>query len=162
VKIAKNFTLLSLYFGIGLALQTVNAENTNVFGDWIILPAKAANLEFSIGKEPLWNPDTNLVTEAIQALPNYLQTAQTNGSNRYTNHLSGIRERLPITGCQFVGVTIDGRKSILLNCFPLTHSFSRGWKERFVGVYDGGPRWWRVAYLPDKKEFTRLRVDLGF
>jgi len=110
----------------------------------------------------LWNPSTNLVAEAIRRLPAYLQSVQTNGSAGYTNQLPGIRERLPNTGCQIVRVTLEKRKAILLNCFPLNHGFSKGWKQHFIKVYDGGSKWWSVVYLPDEKEFTRLRVDLGF
>jgi hypothetical protein len=57
---------------------------------------------------------------------------------------------------------LEKRKGILLNCFPLSHRWSEGWKERFVRVYDGGSKWWSVVYLPDEKEFSRLRADLGF
>jgi len=169
VNIAKNLNLLSLCFGIGLAIHSASAGTTNALGDWVVLSSETlATNQGSLKRlAPLWNPPTNLVGEAIQRLPAYLQSAQTNGIAGHTNQLPGIQNRLPNTGCQFVGVTVElrnleKRKGILLNCFPLSHSWSEGWKERFVKVYDGGPKWWSVVYLPDEKEFTRLRVDLGY
>ena len=177
MNLAKHHKRYLLSLGVGLLFQTVNAETTNdtlplggadtnrvALSDWVILPAEVAatNRGFPENFEPLWNPTTNHITEAIRCLLDYLQRMQTNGQSFYTNQLPGIRERLPRTACQFVGVSFEKRKVILLNCIPANHGFSRDWENRFVKVYDGGPRWWSVIYLPDEKEFTRLRVDLGF
>ncbi len=113
---------------------------------------------------PLWNPTTNDVVEALNQLPDYLQHARSQPSAHpaYAEKLPLLREWLPQTICQNVGVTFDGRKGILLNCIPSHSQMSAGWKERFIKVYDGGPRWWSVVYLPEERKFTRLHIDLGF
>jgi hypothetical protein len=164
VSIAKHFNLILCSTGIGLAFQLGGVEITNVFDGWVILSAEKAvtNWGFSDNCVPLWNPPTNQVAEAMQRLPDYLQQAQTNSRSSYTNKLSGIRERLSRTACQFVGVTKENQKGILLNCIPMTHEASSGWKDRFVKVFDGGPQWWSVIYFPAQKQFTQLHVDLGY
>jgi hypothetical protein len=164
MSLTNHFKLFVLCLGLLGATQHTNAENTNCFGDWIILPTNGLTNQWGFKKsyQPLWNPSSNQVAEAIQRLPTFLEAAQTNGLSGYTNQLPGIRERLPRTGCQFIGVTLEKHKGILLNCFPLSRDPSGDWKKRFVKVYDGGPRWWSVVYLPDEKEFTQLRVDRGF
>ena len=164
MSIAKHFNLILFSIGIGLAFQVRSAEITNVFGGWVILPAETAvtNWGFPDNCVPLWNPSTNDVAAAMQRLPDYLQQGQTNSRSSYTNKFPGIRERLPRTACQFVGVTIENQKGILLNCIPMTHRASSGWKDHFVKLFDGGPPWWSVIYFPDQKQFTQLHVDLGY
>ncbi len=164
MSIAKHFNLVLFSIGIGLALQIRGAEITNVFGGWVILPSQktVTNWGFPDNCVPLRNPSTNEVAEAMQRLPDYLQQAKQNGRPSYTNILPGMRERLPRTACQFVGVTIENQKGILLNCISMTHKASSGWKDHFVKVFDGGPQWWSVIYLPDQKQFTQLHVDLGY
>jgi hypothetical protein len=113
---------------------------------------------------PLWMPSTNAINEALSQVTNYLQHAETEPLSHpaYANELPGVRERLPKTVCQAVGVSCNGRKGILLNCFPSEGRWHERWRDGFIKVFDGGPRYWSVVYLTDEHRFTDLRIDLGF
>jgi hypothetical protein len=113
---------------------------------------------------PLWMPSTNVANEALSQISNYLQHAEYEplGHPAYARELPGVRERLPKTVCQIVGVTCDRKKGILLNCFPVEGLWSEQWRDAFIKVCDGGPRYWSAVYLPDEHRFSNLEIDLGF
>ncbi len=117
---------------------------------------------------PTWDPPKEAVAKALEQLPEFLNHAGAEtfpsiwSVKAYVNELPGLAERMPTTVCQIVGVTFEGRKGILLNCLPVNGSLVAGWREHFVKVYDGGPRYWSVVYLPDEQKFTRLYIDQGF
>jgi hypothetical protein len=64
--------------------------------------------------------------------------------------------------CQAIGVQYDQKKGVLLNFLPEDDLFTREWRERYIKVRDGGPRFWSVVYLPDQQRFVRLHIDLGY
>ena len=134
--------------------------------DYVILPAAFAvtNWGYIAESAPTWDPKTSDVVDALQRLPDYLKDSKSDLSIResYSRKLSGLRERLPGTVCQAVGVTFQGGQAIFLNCLPARHTASRNWRTKFVRVYDGGPRWWSVVYVPEERKFARLKIDLGF
>ncbi len=113
---------------------------------------------------PLWNPTTNDVIVALNALPEFLGEVANAplGERLYPNELPGVQERMPNTVCQIVGITLNGQRALLLNCLPHAHQSRRGWNEEFITVFDGGPRWWSVVYVPESSKFTRLILDLGY
>jgi hypothetical protein len=103
---------------------------------------------------PLWTPSTNSVWEAVNQLPSYLLSRKS----------FSAKENLSKSFCQAAGITFEGRRGILLNFLPAdgANGMSFGWREHFIKVYDGGPRWWSVIYLSEEKEFTALHFDSGF
>jgi hypothetical protein len=133
---------------------------------YVILPTESIteNTFFPTEFKPLWTPTTNDVIEALNQLRVYLLIGDTDPLLRpsYAKKLPFLRQQLPQTACQTVGITFGQHKGILLNCVPTDSAMSRGWEERFIKVYDGGPRWWSVVYLPENRSFTRLRIDLGY
>jgi len=149
------------------AERTITNSPNSVFAGTVILSAEAHNTNGSYLRTsffPLWNPTTNDVAEAVKRLSTYLKDGdgQQFSHPRYATELPGIREGLPKTLCQFVGVTFDGRKGILLNCIPPDTRRAEKWRESYIKVFDGGPQYWSIIYIPDERKFTQLRVDLGF
>jgi hypothetical protein len=146
--------------------QTSSNSLNAVFAGTVILSAETHNTNRSSLRTsffPLWNPTTNDVTEAAKRFSIYLKDGdgQPFSHPRYAMELPGIRERLPKTLCQFVGVTFDGRKGILLNCIPPDTRRAKKWRESYVKVFDGGPQYWSVIYIPDERKFTQFQIDLG-
>jgi len=111
-----------------------------------------------------WDPPTNLVAQALRHLPTYLKNVghEPRVQATYSRQLPGLLERLPDTVCQAIGVSYGSKQGVFLNCLPAGDSFSEGWRQRYIKVYDGGPRFWSVGYLPENGNFTRLHIDLGY
>lgn len=100
----------------------------------------------------------------MQSLPEFLEVSRKSygiGSYR-RKQMQGVIRQLPETLCQGVGVEFNGQNAILLNCLPGGSPMSEGWNERYIRVFDGGPRFWYAVYRVDTQEFTRLRIDQGF
>ena len=113
---------------------------------------------------PLWDPSSNVVLEALSQVTNYLQHASNEplSHSAYPKELPGVQDRLAKTVCQAIGVTWIGRKGILLNCFPAEGYWHERWREDFIKVHDGGPRYWSVIYFVGERKFANLHIDLGF
>ena len=108
---------------------------------------------------PLWSPASNIVDEATVKIPNYLRDAAAVDAWQ-AQDLREIRERLPKTFCQAVGITFEGKKVILLNCLASRNSYiTNHWQEHFIKVYDGGSRYWNVVYVPESGSFTNLEIN---
>jgi len=146
--------------------NSVNVTNAGFAGTVILtLPAGETNGAFPGGQYfPLWNPSTNIAAEALKKLPDYLENAgqEPLADPMYFEKLPLLRERLPRTLGQILGVTYEGRKAILLNCIPAEHDWNGEWRNKFAHAHDEGPRWWHIVYLPEEHKFTGLYIDLGF
>lgn len=115
--------------------------------------------------EPLWTPPTNAVVEALNQLPSYLLSTNKEqlAHPLYAEECLPAKENLPKSICQVIGITYKGNKGVLLNFLPANDKISTSdWRDHFIKVRDGGPRWWSVVYLRDKKQFTALHFDLGY
>jgi hypothetical protein len=60
---------------------------------------------------------------------------------------------------QYIGLTVRGRKVLVLNFFPDSSTFSdpkylSDWNYRWVDVLDGGWSFWRVIYDPTTQKFS--------
>ncbi|MGC3958268.1 MAG: hypothetical protein QM813_10110 [Verrucomicrobiota bacterium] len=134
----------------------------------VIFPETNPAISKHLGREvdPRWTPSTNIVIEAINQLPSYLLSTNKGplAYPQYTEKCLPAKQYLPKSICQVVGLTFEGRKGILLNFLPADQAsrFETNWRERFIKVYDGGPRWWSVIYLKEEKAFTALHFDLGY
>ncbi len=164
---------------IGLSLPAVgcrnpqasSAEHQTILGGkqdrtlaaFVILPAAdvASHPRWS-GLPATWDPPTNVVAEALLRLPAFLSDPRNEPLGGVNHLLPGVRRRLPNTVCQAIGVQYDQKDGVFLNCLPADTRRLEGWRERYVRVYDGGPRFWTVVYLPEERKFVRLRIDLGY
>jgi hypothetical protein len=133
---------------------------------FVVLPTEkfSSRSPFMSGFTSFWSPSTNQVAEAINLLPEYLiaKAYEKVAHPEYTKQLPGVLERLPETVCQAVGVAVKGERGIFLNCLPYEGPSNNYWKTHYLWEFDGGPKWWSVVYLPEKKCFTTLHIDLGF
>ena len=81
-----------------------------------------------------------------------------------SGELGGILERLDQYRRQYAGITLrDGRRRILVNCFPAatspeTDQFA-DWKGRWVSVLDGGNSYWRIQYEVGSGRFFEFDVN---
>lgn len=134
----------------------------------VIFPETRPGVSKHLGREvsPLWTPSTNIVAEALNKLPSYLLSTNKEpfAHPLYAEKCVPAKESLSKSICQVVGITFDGRKGVLLNFLPADRAnrYGTDWRERFIKVYDGGPRWWSVIYLSEEKTFTALHFDLGY
>ncbi|MGI8967438.1 MAG: hypothetical protein ACR2H1_15320, partial [Limisphaerales bacterium] len=147
----------------GMTKPIENSVAQNEVAGLVILASKQCS-HFKANFLPLWDPETNSAREALGQIPMYLKgrTNEVLSHTQFHKQLPLLVQRLPNTLCQAVGVTVEKRKAILLNFLPVDHFSSRLWREAFVKVHDGGPRWWSIVYLPQEKKFTNLWIDLGF
>lgn len=133
---------------------------------FVVLPGDRVRLPSSFGSRyaPLWTPTTNEAAKAITLLPEFLiETANDESLYvSYSKESKSVLERLPKTVCQAVGVTVEGKRGILMNFLPKEGLLSHRWESSFVRVSDGGSEWWSVVYLPAERRFTGLWIDLGF
>jgi hypothetical protein len=132
----------------------------------VIFPDLRLAISKHLGQEvgPLWTPSTNVVVEALNNLPSYLLSTNKEplAHPLYAEKCLPAKENLSKSICQVVGVTFEGRKGVLLNFLPAQASFTAGWRDHFIKVYDGGPQWWSVIYLKEERTFTALHFDLGY
>lgn len=146
---------------------STQSENVYLAG-LVIFPETKPAISKHLGQEvdPRWTPATNLVIEAINQLPSYLLSTNKGplAHPLYAEKCLPAKQNLPKSICQVVGLTFEGRKGILLNFLPSDRGnrFGADCRERFIKVYDGGPRWWSVIYLEEEKTFTALHFDLGY
>jgi hypothetical protein len=147
-------------------VQGTICENYCFAGAVLLMAEDSRSSYLRHNYHPLWNPSTNDANYALGQVKNYLLQADNFLSSRpgTAKELPGVLERLPKTVCQAVGVTYAKRKGILLNCLPsdVDEDWHEDWKKEFVKVFDGGPKYWSVIYLPDERRFVRLGIDLGF
>jgi hypothetical protein len=132
-------------------------ENHAFSGVVLLAPenVKSAEKDFS----PLWSPPSSLVEEATDKIPDYLRNVPAVNAGQ-AQELREIRERLPKTFCQTVGVTFEGKKAILLNCLASRNSYiTNHWQQHFIKVYDGGSHFWNIVYLPENRSFTNLDIN---
>lgn len=145
----------------------VQPENVYLAG-LVIFPDKQLVISKHLGREvsPLWTPSTNIVVEALNQLPSYLLSTNKEplAHPHYAEKCLPAKENLPKSICQVVGITFKGKKSVLLNFLPAdrANGFGTDWRENFIKVYDGGPKWWSVIYLSEDKTFIALHFDLGY
>jgi hypothetical protein len=111
---------------------------------------------------PTWDPATNVVAEALLRLQAFLSDPRNEPLDARVPRLAGVRRRLPNTVCQVIGVRYEQKKGVFLNCLPADSRMNEGWRERYIRVSDGGPRFWRVVYFPEEGVFFDLQIDHGY
>jgi hypothetical protein len=120
--------------------------------DVTILPVEVAAQSGLVQEfTPLWDPSTNLVSEAVSRLPHVLKVRQWLSSP--------AAEVLPKSHCQAVGVTHGGSHAILLNFFPASVARD-GWRNHYIRIHDSQNNWW-VFYLPETGKFTDWHGEGG-
>lgn len=130
---------------------------------FVILPAAdVASQPSARVLPPTWDPATNVVAEALLRLQAFLSDPRNEPLDARGLRLPGVRRRLPNTVCQVIGVRYDQKKGVFLNCLPADSRMNEGWRERYIRVSDGGPRYWRVVYLPKEGVFFDLQIDHGY
>ena len=65
---------------------------------------------------------------------------------------------------QYVGITIQGRKYVYINAFPLVivgnaRQNKDAWKHEPVMTCDGGSDFWGVLYDPETRQFSELAFN---
>lgn len=115
-----------------------------------------------------WNPQELEVHQALLSVRSFLHNLEQNPSSQelahpaYAANLSGLIDRLPKTLCQAIGIEYEMQHAVFLNFIPSSERWSNDWTNRYIHVFDGGPRFWTIVYLPNSGEFKNLRIDLGF
>lgn len=117
---------------------------------------------------PSWDPSEEVVAKALGQVPYFLNHLGKESlqypsyADVYAKELQGLQQRMPTTVCQIVGVVYQGRRGLILNCFPINGSHLDSWHEYYVLTHDRGPRYWSVVYLLEEQKFMRFYIDLGF
>jgi hypothetical protein len=115
--------------------------------------------------QPLWEPSEDQAAQALASLTAALHQPHPNPLTVGPHHqgdVINLRRNVTNEVCQAIGVTYKTQRAVLLNCFPVRSFFAEERYDRFVSVNDGGPGYWSVLYLPEKRRFTRLRINGGW
>ncbi len=142
--------------------QNTICEKYSFAGAVLLAPENCQSDFWGRSCEPLWNPSTNVVNEALSQVTNFFDHPKSEQlRNTYdANRLSELERQLTNTFCQVVGVTFQGKKGILLNCMPAR--FHRDRREVFFRIYGDLHGFWSVVYLPEKREFTDFYLKHGY
>jgi hypothetical protein len=103
-----------------------------------------------------WAPDEAMVIEAEQALPRYLRTAAADPANASRKDAEEILARYAAYRRQYSGLTIDGRRILVVNAFC---AWTGDWRRHPVLVLDGGNCFFQAWFDPAKRTFTLLSVN---
>jgi len=99
------------------------------------------------GPKSQWVPSKTQTCLALEAIYKFLNKELTPDWRNRQRKI--IQDQLSSYHVQFVGIIIDGRKSIHCNFFPNEDSFKYD-KNSYVFVLDGGASYWRINYDIEK------------
>ena len=114
-----------------------------------------------------WTPTKEETDKALEAVATYVQNISfKNGTtpvekNRIVE-AKIITSQIARSCVQFIGQTLQGRKVIYCNFFPVhaAESASPSWEESEVHVgKDGGPEYWQIYYDPKTGKCSDLHVN---
>jgi hypothetical protein len=102
-----------------------------------------------------WAPDEAMVLEAEKALPAYLRAAN-GGPGSSRKEAQEILSRYTAYRRQYSGLTIDGRRVLVVNAFC---AWTGDWRRHPVMVLDGGSCFFQAWFDPKTRKFTLLSVN---
>lgn len=105
------------------------------------------NQNKTYGPKSHWVPSKAQTSMALEAIYKFLNKKMTPDWRNRQRKI--IQDQLSSYHVQFVGIIIDGRKSIHCNFFPDEDSFKHD-KDSYVYVLDGGASYWRINYDIEK------------
>ncbi len=115
----------------------------------IILSARACPT-IDPTKRPCWTPDVQTVDRADRALTSALASYDGRGADAF-------RAQLPTYTRQYLGVTIDGQRLLMINAFCDAGRSNR--RTEVVDVMDGGSCYWQAYYDPGRDSIVRIAVN---
>jgi hypothetical protein len=116
--------------------------------------------ESGLPAEGFWTPKTSQLKEVEHSLPAFLRKEM---QTRPLGELSEVIALAPKYRRQYVGMILNGRKVIWVNCIP--QKSEKGidpfvnWKREIVDVSDGGSGFWGAIYDVEKHTFERLILN---
>jgi hypothetical protein len=114
-----------------------------------------------LSAEGFWKPKRSQLKEIERALPIFLRKEKE--SRPSLAELSQVVALAPKYRRQYVGMILNGRKVIWINCIPRkpddgVDPFEK-WNSELVDVSDGGPNFWGVVYDTERHSFDKLIVN---
>jgi hypothetical protein len=141
----------------------------------VVFPAAQARSERVDQPEArdYWTPSTADVAEMESRLPSALAgqrdaddrlQGRSRGARRdlhvfRSHHIGEILDHLAAYRRQYVGIVVQGKKRLFVNCFrgdPLQHA---SWRQQLVDVDDGGFYYWRIQYQVDRQRFLEIDIN---
>jgi hypothetical protein len=106
-----------------------------------------------------WEPSIDDVSRAEACIRQFLTSAQDNPQLDTSQKVNApvILENLEEYRRQYVGIVVDGEKSIWCNAFRPEDEFPN-WQRLPVYVLDGGNDFWEIEYIPVKDECINFYV----
>jgi len=173
LSLSKAIRVLIVMVGCTCAAKIGRAEEFLPFSQSslqaVIVPvAEARKLDFLSRQYKtcdFWLPAADQLTKVEAVLPSFLGAeSKTAKTPRFRRSLATIRERLPSYRRQYIGlITKEGKKQILINCFPAAPSEGfdpcADWKSTVIGVLDGGIDFWQAIFDLDSESFRKLSIN---
>jgi hypothetical protein len=161
VKSNPVFIFLTFTFVLQLAFACSSRAHPIQGERWVIFSAEQAR-EQGIGEwfvqngqtAEYWTPSEDDVLELENGLRSYL--AEIN-SDRFDQQKTPVWERLDEYNRQYVGIILDGKRTIYANYF--CDSIDTDWRNGFVFVMDGGDCFFQFKYDVDLAEFFDLQIN---
>jgi hypothetical protein len=116
--------------------------------------------ESGLPAEGFWTPKRSQLREVERSLPTFLRKEM---QARPLGELSEVIALAPKYRRQYVGMILNGRKVIWINCIPpkpeqRVDPFAN-WNHEIIEVSDGGSDFWGVVYDVEKHSFDRLILN---
>lgn len=143
------------------SVQATGFPHVTVYGkDGVIVPKEyleRSKLPF----EGFWTPAKEQLEELEQSLPKFLEIEVKSHSS--SDDFAELLWKAPRSRRQYIGIIMDGRLMIWVNCFPerpLTDEDPfANWDCAIIVVQDGGSDFWGVIYDIEKHSFNKLMVN---
>lgn len=128
-----------------------------------IVPARQSPAGmFGLPTSGTWTPSRADVERLEARLPAYLRdplrsaprSTSPLGLAPTADEASSLAARLGEFRRQYFGVTVDGRRHVIVSGFP--KDGLAYWREQLVFVFDGGCAYWRAAYDVQAEQFVGL------
>jgi len=125
----------------------------------VIVP-KVFLRESGLSAEGFWTPKTSQLRKVERSLPRFLRKEM---QSRPLGELSEVIALAPKYRRQYLGMILNGRKVIWINCIPQKSDNGvdpfANWKREIIDVSDGGSAFWGVVYDVEKHSFDKLILN---
>ncbi|MEN3369080.1 MAG: hypothetical protein V7609_1223 [Verrucomicrobiota bacterium] len=131
-----------------------------ILGKKGVIVTQAFLRESGYPADGFWKPKKSHLREVERALPTFLRKEM---QSRPLGELSEVIALAPKYRRQYVGMILNGRKVIWVNCIPQKSENGvdpfANWNREIVDVSDGGSGFWGVIYDVEKHSFERLILN---
>jgi hypothetical protein len=154
------FFAAAMVFGV-TCLQASEFVHVRILGvDGVIVP-KASSVKSGLPVSDFWTPEKVDLEEIERSLPAFLRREVDLHST--SRDYSDLLAKAPHSRRQYIGMVIDGKRVVWVNCIPEKSSVGgdefADWDSKIIQVKDGGSDFWGVIFDMDTHSFDKLIVN---